>query len=77
VKKDLDYHVKQVRSFTALVLVGTIVMTLLTLIVGPWGFENWYLALYFMGCLGALITAALVSIDKRLRAIEKKLGDGK
>jgi len=69
----MDFNVRQVRNFTVLILVGTIVMTVLTLIVGRVAFENWYLAMYFLGCFGALIAAALASIDKRLRMIEKKL----
>jgi len=69
---EMDGIIRQVRNFTIIVLAGTIILTVVNLFMNQ-TFESWYLAMYFLGCFGALVTAALRSIDRRLHEVEQKL----
>jgi hypothetical protein len=69
----MDFSVRLVRWCALGILVLYCGLVALMLIFGKGHFENWYVGLAFLGVLGVLISAALISIDKRLHRIESKL----
>lgn len=72
---EMDFNVRMVRWSALGILVLAIGLVTLSLVFGPRAFENWYLSLIFLGCFGALISAALRSLDKRIKEIESKLDE--
>lgn len=69
----MDFNIQLVRFVNFAILMGSLGLVILAMVSGPSAFENWYLSLLALGCFGALISAALMSIDKRLKEIESKL----
>ena len=74
-KYEMDFNVRLVRWSALGILALYLGLVALMMIFGKAAFENWYLAFAFLGMLGALISAALVAIDKRLSAIENRLNE--
>ncbi len=74
-KYEMDFNVRLVRWAALGILVFYCGLVALMLAFGKSAFENWYVALAVLGVFGALVAAALVSIDKRLSAIENRLNN--
>ncbi len=76
-KFEMDFSIRLVRWAAVGILLFYCGLVVLMLVFGKAQFENWYLGLAVLGVFGALVAAALVSIDKRLHHIESKLRDEK